>query len=313
MVSGMSKPGRLAAASVLALAIAGCSAGPPAPLPTTDPSTSGGLTTWTPRPSPSPTPSPPRPSPFAGPARYLSRPPGRLTPAVYARRTGRTSIYRRGIRQHTASIFKVEIMGTALRQAEAAGRALSAADRALIQTMIENSNNDAATSMLAKVGGPGAVKRFDLLAGLTDTTPSRLRYIPGTTLAGWGLTTTTALDEVRLVKRFAYPNSLLSAASRRYGLSLMEHVESDQAWGVSGGTSGGLPSGTTVALKNGWLPLANSGWQVNTIGWVSRHGRDHVLALLTNHGPSFQSGIDTVDGIARLVFRALAPRPGGSI
>ncbi len=216
-----------------------------------------------------------------------------MTAAVYDRRTGRTSIYRRGIRQHTASIFKVEIMGTALRQAEAAGRALPAADRALIQTMIENSNNDAATSMLAKVGGPGAVKR-------------------GTTLAGWGLTTTTALDEVRLVKRFAYPNSLLSAASRRYGLNLMEHVESDQAWGVSGGTPGGLPSGTTVALKNGWLPLANSGWQVNSIGWVSGHGRDYVLAVLTNHSPSFQSGIDTVDGIARLVFRALAPRPGGS-
>ncbi len=312
MVSGMSKPRRLAAASVLALAIAGCSAAPPAPSPTTDPTTTGGLATGTPRPSDSATRSPQRPSPFAGLAGYLSHRQGVVTAAVYDRRTGRTSIYHRGIRQHTASIFKVEIMGTALRQAEAAGRALPAAYRALIQAMIENSNNDAATSMLAKVGGPGAVKRFDLLAGLTDTTPSRLKYIPGTALAGWGLTTTTALDEVRLVKRFAYPNSLLSAASRRYGLNLMEHVESDQAWGVSGGTSGGLPSGTTVALKNGWLPLANSGWQVNSIGWVSGHGRDYVLAVLTNHSPSFQSGIDTVDGIARLVFRALAPGPGGS-
>src|SRR5258708_26618722 len=170
-VSGMGRPGRLAAAWVLALAIAGCSAGPPAPLPTTDPSTSGGLATGTPRPSHSATRSPQRPSPFAGLAGYLSRRQGVATAAVYDRRTGRTSIYRRGIRQHTASIFKVEIMGTALRQAEATRRALPAADRALIQTMIENSNNDAATSMLAKVAGPGAVQRLDLLADMTHATP----------------------------------------------------------------------------------------------------------------------------------------------
>ena len=310
MVSGMSKPRRLAAAAVLALAIAGCSAAPPAPSPTTDPSTSGGLTTATP--TPSSTGPRQHASPFAGLAGYLSHRRGVVTAAVYDRRTGRTWIYHRGIRQHTASIVKVEIMGAALHEAQVAGRALATAEQTLIRLMIENSDNAAATSMLAKVGGPSAVKRFDLLAGLTDTTPSRLKYIPGTTLPGWGLTTTTALDEVRLVKRFAYPNSLLSAASRRYGLNLMEHVESDQAWGVSGRTSGGLPSGTTIALKNGWLPLPNSGWQVNSIGWVSGHGRDYVLAVLTNHSPSFPYGIDTIDGIAHLVFGALAPRPGGS-
>ena len=122
-----------------------------------------------------------------------------------------------------------------------------------------------------------------LLAGLGGTTVSTLALIPGTSLPGWGLTKTTALDEVRLVKRFAYPDSLLADAGRRYGLDLMEHVENDQYWGVSAGVA----QGTTVALKNGWLPLAGAGWQVNSIGWISGHGRDYVLAVLSDRNPSY--------------------------
>lgn len=197
-------------------------------------------------------------------------------------------------------------MGTALREANVAGTPLPPAEQALIPPMIENSDNDAATAMLAKVGGPSAVTRFDRLAGLTRTTVSTLAVIPGTSLPGWGLTKTTALDQVRLVARFAYPNSVLSNADRKYGLNLMEHVESDQAWGVSGG----VPAGVTVALKNGWLPhdlAADSDWQVNSIGWIFGHGRDYVLAVLTNHSPTQAYGEETIQAIASKMFAELGP------
>jgi hypothetical protein len=299
---GVNNPFHLAVTALLAALIGGCSIiASPAPR-TTDPS----------KPAPSATPTNPRSSsrpqavsPFASLSSYLASRTGQITAALYDKRTRKTWVFHPGVRQDTASIVKVEIMGAALWEAQQ-GRPVSAAKRALMPAMIENSDNNAATELLGAVGGPSAVQRFDRRAGLYQTTPSRKQYIPGTTLPGWGLTTTTAFDEVRLVSRFAYPNSVLTTASRQYGLNLMKHVESDQAWGVSGGNYGLLP-GAAVALKNGWLPhqLPNSDWQINSIGWISGNGRDYVLAVLTNHSPSKAYGIDTINTIARKIYAEL--------
>lgn len=282
------KPHQVAAFPIIALLLVGCAGAPPVGQPVKHDASASART-----------------SPFASVARYLASRSGLVTAALYDARTKRTWVLHPGILQDTASIVKVQIMGTALREAEAAGRPLPAAESALMLTMIENSDNNSATMLLADVGGPSAVHRFDRQAGLNDTTPSTMALIPGTNLPGWGLTTTTALDEVMLVARFAYPNSVLTTADREYGLNLMEHVEGDQNWGVSGGGAGVLPVGTTIALKNGWLPLANAGWQVNSIGWISGHGRDYVLAVLTNHNPSEAYGIATIDTIASTVFAEL--------
>ncbi len=173
--------------------------------------------------------------------------------------------------------------------------------------MIENSNNDAATALLHDVGGARAVQSFDNSIGMTGTTVSTKEFIPGSTLPGWGLTTTTARDEVRLVSKFAFRNTVLSDASRSFGLNLMEHVESDQAWGVSGG----VPSGVTVALKNGWLPadLANStDYQIDSIGWIRGNGRDYVLAVLSNGNPTMGDGIATINYIAARIYSELGPK-----
>jgi len=44
---------------------------------------------------------------------------------------------------------------------------------------------------------------------------------------------------------------------------------------------------------------------VNSIGWVHGNGRDYVLAVLTTHSASEQYGIDTIDEIARSIYRQL--------
>ena len=254
-------------------------------------------------PTAKPSPSRGAVSPFASLSSYLAGQPGQITAAVYDARTGQTWVYHPGVEEDTASIVKVQIMGTAMRQAEAAGTSLPATQTALMQTMIENSDNQAATTLLADVGGPSAVKTFDLSAGLRHTTPSTLALIPGTQWPGWGLTTTTALDQVTLVSRFAYPNAILGTADRQHGLGLMEHVEADQAWGVSAGVT----PGTTVALKNGWIDLAGTGWQVNSIGWIDGNGRNYVLAVLTSGSPTEADAISVIQAISQSVFNQLGP------
>ncbi len=306
----------VAALSVLALLAAGCasvgtSAGPSAS-PTSKFITSPAPTspsTGSPASPPSQgthKPKDPGNSPFAGLTSYLASRPATVTAAVYDRRTGKTWVLHPGVAEDTASIVKVEIMATALKQAQDAGSPLPGTELALVQTMIENSDNSAATTLLADVGGPDKVRTFDESAGMTDTNPhDTTPFIDNDpSLPAWGLTTTTASDEVKLVRKFAYPNALLNSTDRTYGLHLMENVESDQRWGVSGGVA----PGATIALKNGWLPLdvaGNSDWQVDSIGWIDGNGRDYVLAVLSNNNPSEQTGIDTINYISSRVYAAL--------
>jgi len=246
-----------------------------------------------------------RTSPFAGLARYVATRPGVVTAAVYDRRTGRTWVFHPGVVEDTASIVKVEILGAALKQAQTAGARPPDTELQLMTTMIENSDNSAATQLLSDDGGPSGVQRFDESVGMSHTTVSTLAFIPGsTTLPGWGLTKTTAADEVKLVRDFAYPNSILNSLNRNYGLGLMEKIESDQAWGVSAG----VPAGTTIALKNGWLPLdlaSDTNWQVDSIGWIRGGGRNYVLAVLTNGNASEQAGIATIEHISAQVYSKL--------
>jgi beta-lactamase class A len=296
-----------AAAAGLGFLVPGCagSAAPAAKKSHDSPATAA-ATTGPPSTSAPATASPPRRtvSPFSARSlrAYLGSRAGHATAAVFDARTKTTWLLNRRSVQDTASIVKVEIMAAVLHNAQLAGRPLPPSQAALMTKMIENSDNQAATTLLAGLGGASGLARFGKSIGLDHTTPSTLALIPGTSLPGWGLTTTTALDQVTLLSKFAYPNSTLSGAARRQGLRLMEHIEADQGWGVSSGTA----AGTTVALKNGWVPIPPSNhWQVNSIGWISGHGRDYVLAVLTDGNPSEAYGIATIEMISRAVYHSL--------
>ena len=218
-----------------------------------------------------------------------------VTAAVYDDVTGRTSLYRPGTEEETASIMKVDILATLLEQDQADGQAFTAAEQALAQSMIGESDNDDAQDLWDDEGGATAVQQFDATAGLTQTDPDAAGY--------WGLSTTTAADQVQLLRTVAYPNDVLTPASQSYELGLMSHVEADQAWGVSAGPG----ANATVALKNGWLPLDAGGWQVNSIGYVNGDGRDYVIAVLTD-GATEANGIATIQGLSGLLWQELAPR-----
>lgn len=194
----------------------------------------------------------------------------------------------------TASIVKVDILAALLLAAQDEGRELTASERTSAAAMIENSDNAAATRLLRVVGGETALDAANERLGLTGTTASH----------AWGLTLTTAADQVRLLEAvFAEgepASSPLSADSRAYVQELMGQVEADQRWGVSAAGDGAL-------LKNGWMPRTTTGlWDINSVGRVESGGRTYLVAVLSDGHATQQAGIALVESVAKAAVGALS-------
>ncbi len=232
-------------------------------------------------------------------AAYLSTRTGTVLAAVYDIRTGQTWRLGQGRPQAEASVVKLDVLETLL--AERGRDGLSAHDQSLASQMIEESDNTAATTLWYEVGAATRIRLFNAEAGLTQTTPSSCVVCAGFPWPGWGLSTTSPGDQIALLRKLITPSSLLTHAERDYALSLLENVTPSQRWGVSGG----VPAQVTVALKNGWLPLAGvaSDWQINSVGWISGGGRNYLLAVLTTGNPTEQYGIDTIDQLSAMVWQ----------
>ena len=256
-------------------------------------------------PRPSATPSAATPGDPLGPAAqaFLSTRSGTVLAGVYDARTGQTWTIGRSKPQAEASIVKLDILETLLAQHRADGTALSATEKSLAQAMIEDSDNDATTRLWDTVGGAQGIGSYNASIGLAGTTPSSCVECPGFPWPGWGLTTTTPADQLSLLRELLQSSAQLTDAQREYALGLMDNVTESQRWGVSGG----VPPQARVALKNGWLPLtsADDDWQINSIGWISGDGRSYLMAVLSTGNPSEQYGIDTINGLAEMVWRGL--------
>jgi len=226
-------------------------------------------------------------------ANYVENREGQVSVALYDAKSGHTYSYQPNVSYDTASIVKATIMADLLHQAEVTGQPLTDKEKSLMVPMIEESDNDAASTLWSDAGSATGIENFLKAAGLSSTTPGLGGY--------WGLTSTTAMDEMNLMKLYAFPNSLLDDSDREYGLNLMENVVDWEDWGVSTGPQGNA----TVALKNGWSPASDDDWRINSIGYVEGDGRDYVIAVLTQDNPSEDYGIDTIDEISQLIWEAL--------
>jgi beta-lactamase class A len=194
----------------------------------------------------------------------------------------------------SASVVKVTILATLLRDAQAAHRSLTGRERALAWAMITRSDNGAASALWDE-DGRTRLQRFLDAAGMTHTVLG-----PG---AAWGLTRITAADETRLLWLLLQPDRVLDTSSRDYALALMADVIPGQRWGAPAGA----PKSLVVHVKNGWLPLAPYGWRINSLGGFTGHGQKYSIVVLTQDNPSMAYGVDTVERIAEAVNRDLNP------
>jgi hypothetical protein len=213
---------------------------------------------------------------------------GDLSVACYDATDGRTWTYHDEGGRVEASVSKLSVLGAVLR-AQQAGAAQTddiADDEA---DMIERSDNDAATDLYDREGR-SAVEAFDAAVGAGS--------IVSADDGLFGLDTSTALDQVEIMKAYAYPNAVLTTASRSLAASLFGQVEADQHWGASGG----VPTGVTVDLKDGWLPHG-AGWVVDTVGHVSGEGHDYVVAIMSAGNATEQAGIGRLEAVSAAVWK----------
>ena len=201
----------------------------------------------------------------------------------------------------TASIVKVDILATLLLQAQDAGRQLTATEKSYATTMIENSDNDSASALWRIIGKAGGLDAANKTLGLSGTT--------GGDDMLWGLTQTTAADQLTLLQQVFGDDSKLSSASQSYIQGLMKQIEADQQWGVSAAADG-----SKWALKNGWLARSTTGlWDVNSIGRVTGEDGDTYLVAVLSKGSTTQTkGISLIEAAAKAGVAAFAKNSDSS-
>lgn len=205
---------------------------------------------------------------------------------VYDANTGQTYTYNPSKTYNTLSIVKMSILANVLYKKIP----ITSYENSLLTKMIVSSDNSSASTMWWRTGSETGAQSFFRMAGMNNT-------IAGTG-GWWGRTTTNVTDQLTMMKLFAYPNSILTDSQRAYGLNLMRNVQSDQRWG----TGYGLPSGVSVALKNGWY---TNGQYVNSVGFVNGQGKSYVIAVLTTNNKSFSYAVDTINTISKMVWNEI--------
>ncbi|MFE4052819.1 serine hydrolase [Streptomyces sp. YIM B13518] len=207
--------------------------------------------------------------------------------AVFDPDSGEAASYGGGVFD-TASIVKVDILAALLLRAQDAGRTLTAEEKTYAAAMIENSDNDSTSALWRAIGTADGLDAANERFGLTRTA--------GGDGPLWGLTQTTATDQIALLRQvFGTADTELGEASRAYVRELMERIAAGQRWGVSAAADG-----AAWALKNGWLRRSTTGlWVINSIGRVTAGGHDYLVAALSRGSATQEEGIALTEAAAR--------------
>jgi hypothetical protein len=309
-----------ALSAAAAFVVTGCSAAPthvaaahmpPATTPTTSPTvttTAGTATTSakpaTPKPKASPAPECPLPVEgfdcdfqrrIAAVQKYLATRPGTTGVVLHDLRTGATWHNDHAADPTwTASTIKLAMVVDLFTRDHAGEITLTADDRALIQSMLHSSDDNAADTLWFRYAGDDHMAYNDNFAtyGLTSLQPQRgyTEFYPY-----WGFQKCTPEDLDRLIH---YVLTQLPAADRTYILDQMRTVAPNQQWGVWGAGPAATPGN-----KNGWSE-EDGGWVMNSVGFVGP-GQRFTLAEMNNlRGEGdYDTGRETVTHVAELLFK----------
>jgi len=176
-----------------------------------------------------------------------------------------------------ASVVKAMVLAAELNRLARSGTPLDDNTASTLEAMITYSDNAAADAIFARVGDAG-LEAIAKRAGME-----------GFEISGyWGNAQITADDMARF---FADLGGMFEPRHRDYGRELLASVISSQSWGIP------VAAGNdwAVRFKGGWLPDKAL---VHQAAELRGGGLRLSLAILTDEQPSFDYGIETIEGIA---------------
>jgi D-alanyl-D-alanine carboxypeptidase len=281
----------LCAGAVTAMLIAAATVGPPAPvaasgpqLGTAPPVTTSVATTASSAP---PTTTPAKPSPTPDPddlpsgAELAKLVPGKVSVLVHDRKNGEDLVsYRPDATYTSASLVKLLIAFEALRQGT---------DSGVVAEMLSRSDDNVASQLWGKLGGPAIVSGWAARIGLKSTRPPE---DPG----HWGSTIVTAAD---LVKLYEYLMDKAPEGTRQVVLRALDGATEhgadgfDQFFGIPG-----TVTATDWAVKQGWS-CCDPGRNLHTSGLVG--GRRYIVVVLSaqSAGTGWQAASDRVTAVVK--------------
>lgn len=190
----------------------------------------------------------------------------------------------------TASIVKAEILAMMLLHYDSV-EDIPGWAMADLEKMIKESDNDATNSILFGIlDGHETMREAHEILGLDLTRPDESER--------WGLTETTAVDQLTVLEKVLY-EGLLTAEEAELSRELMGDLADFQDWGVSAAAE----DGETVWMKNGWDTRSDMGgdWVVNSIGVIAGETDEPIsISILTGGSASEEEGIALVEDLARI-------------
>ncbi len=231
---------------------------------------------------------------FAAAEAYVGSRPGTVGIVVRDRDTG--AVWRNGHAGDptwTASTIKLAMVVDLLLRERAGSVELTEGDRDQLTAMLHSSDDDAATALWLKFGGPDhtAFNQAFPRYGMTTLRPERgySKVYPY-----WGFQKCTPDDLDRLIN---FVLSELPPEDRAYVVGNLRRVASNQQWGVWGAGPAAQPGN-----KDGWSE-EDGGWVMNSVGFVGP-GERYTVAVMNNlRGQGgYEQGRATDTEVARIVF-----------
>lgn len=211
--------------------------------------------------------------------------------AVYDIMDDRTTTYQKGELElnYTASIVKLSILVQLLHNQPN----LSDDQKRTAENMIRNSDNDSATKLFGQIGNDNGIATLYRNLGMWQSSAS------GTNR--WGLTTTTAADQLKLMKLVYVNGDYISQSNKDYIKSLMGSVNPNQRWG--------LPSyagSSALGVKNGWLPLGpnNTDAIINSLSYVKNEKAEYILVQISNEDRSQNDGFNMLNRVGDATYNS---------
>jgi hypothetical protein len=210
---------------------------------------------------------------------------GEVAVGVIDTTTGQQALYHGSSYFRSAGIMTADILAALLVRHQQAGTPVSSRQAFLATAMMDNGSETAAAGLWRTIGGGNGVASVNHLLGLTHTIPGRGDQ--------WDLASTTAADQLALLRDLTSAHSLLPSAARGYVLGLMAGASAGQRWGVAAAAT----SGTSYAVGGGLLPDGNR-WDVNSIGVVRHAGQVLLIAVLSSYSRSEAAGMSLASAAA---------------